>query len=225
MIDACVIFDVDGVLLDLTPEEEDAFFVPLQQRFLGVEFSRDWNSYRIRNDENILTEIIERQNSGLHTIDEIKSEYLEVLRAHVLSGQIEIKAIPGAFDLVHKLQGKVQLGIATANFREAAQLRLETLGLWQPVSNLAFGANGGGHKYEILSRALANLKIDKSRIVYIGDNLNDVAAGLHHGVHFIGFSTQAKRLAELSAAGASFTTSNHLITYNRICDLLSVTKV
>jgi FMN phosphatase YigB (HAD superfamily) len=33
MVDAAVIFDVDGVLLELTSAEEDAFFLPFEQRY------------------------------------------------------------------------------------------------------------------------------------------------------------------------------------------------
>ena len=224
MIDACVIFDVDGVLLELTAEEEDAFFVPFANRCVGTIFSRDWNSYRIRNDENIIAEIIERCGGPPEDREIVKTEYLEILRARLLSGQIATKTIPGAVDLIAKLSGQVQLGIATANFHGAAHMRLETVGLWQPVTNLSVGADGGGSKTEILGRALVKLKIPKSQIVYVGDNLNDVAAGLAHGVHFIGFSTSLQRRSELAAAGADFITDNHLITYQRIYDLLQITK-
>ncbi len=224
MIDACVIFDVDGVLLELTAAEEEAFFVPFTKRFDASKLSRDWNSYKIRNDENIIAEILVRYGLPANENEIVKAEYLEVLRARLLSGQIETTAIPGARDLIRKLNGKVRLGMATANFRAAAQMRLETLGLWQPVSGLAFGADGGGHKSEILGRALSKLTIPKTRVVYIGDNLNDVKAGLQHGVHFIGFSTSPTRLSKLTSAGAELTANNHLVTYHQICDFLQIDK-
>lgn len=224
MIDACVIFDVDGVLLELTPGEEDAFFVPLAKRVGTAFLSRDWNSYKIRNDENIIAEILSQYGLPASENDIVKAEYLDVLRARLLSGHLETKPIPGAMDLIQKLQGKVQLGIATANFRAAAQMRLEAAHLWQAVSRLAFGADGGGHKYEILGRALSQLALPKSRVVYIGDNLNDVKAGFHHGVQFIGFSTLHFRLSELTLAGARFTADNHFVTYDQICDFLQINK-
>ncbi|MFO1131266.1 MAG: HAD hydrolase-like protein [Hyphomicrobiales bacterium] len=54
-----------------------------------------------------------------------------------------------------------------------------------------------------MARAIAATELPKHRIVYIGDNLNDVEAGLANGVHFIGFSQDAARRAKLAAAGAS----------------------
>jgi FMN phosphatase YigB (HAD superfamily) len=59
MADAAVIFDADGVFLELTSVEEDAFFVPFEDRYGLKNLSRDWNSYAIRNDENIIAEILQ----------------------------------------------------------------------------------------------------------------------------------------------------------------------
>ena len=66
MADAAVIFDVDGVLLELTSAEEDAFFVPFENRYGLKNLSRDWNSYAIRNDENIIAEILASHLSNNH---------------------------------------------------------------------------------------------------------------------------------------------------------------
>ena len=59
MGDVAVIFDVDGVLLHLTPEEENAFFWPFEKLYGLTGLSRDWDSYRIRNDADIIAEILE----------------------------------------------------------------------------------------------------------------------------------------------------------------------
>ena len=82
MADAAVIFDVDGVLLDLTPAEEDAFFFPFARIHRLEGLSRDWDSYRIRNDEDIITEILTRHFGRAPSPDEHKAiiqAYLEHL--------------------------------------------------------------------------------------------------------------------------------------------------
>ena len=51
------------------------------------------------------------------------------------SGEAVVQEIPGARDLLahlHSLPG-IALGMATANFREAARIRLERLGMWDYV--------------------------------------------------------------------------------------------
>ena len=111
----------------------------------------------------------------------------------------------------------MQLGDGTI---ETAELRLKDAGLWRHVSACAHGADGGGHKREILARAIAATGLPKNRIVYIGDNLNDVEAGLSNGVHFIGFSAESGRLRELERAGAGHTSNNHLDSFRLISHLL-----
>lgn len=220
MAEAAVIFDVDGVLLELTRAEEDAFFVPFEQRYGLKNLSRDWNSYAVRNDENIIAEILASHGIPAHENTEVVADYLDVLKLSLANGIIETIAIPGARELLENLHGKLQIGIATANLLSAAELRLKHAGLWNQVSAHACGAEGGGHKREILARAMKSTGLPNSRTIYVGDNLNDVEAGLANGVHFIGFSTNPGRLKELKRAGASHISNNHLDTFRLIGHLL-----
>ena len=220
MADAAVIFDVDGVLLELTRAEEDAFFVPFERRYGLKGISRDWNAYAIRNDENIIAEIPARHGLPSREHAAVVADYVDVLKLQLADGTIETIVIPGALKLLENLHGSLQMGIATANLLSAAELRLKNAGLWHHVSARAHGADGGGHKREILARAVAATGLPKNRIVYIGDNLNDVEAGLANGVHFIGFSTDLGRLKELKRAGADSISNNHLDTFRLIGHLL-----
>ena len=220
MADAAVIFDVDGVLLELTRAEEDAFFVPFERRFGLKDISHDWNSYAVRNDENIIAEILACHGLPGHEQAGVVADYLDVLKLQLADGTIETIVIPGALELLQKLHNSLQIGIATANLLGAAELRLKDAGLWRHVSGCAHGADGGGHKREILVRAIAATGLPKNRIVNIGDNLNDVEAGLANGVHFIAFSADSGRLTELKRAGASHTSNNHLDSFRLIGHLL-----
>ena len=207
--DCAVIFDVDGVLLELTRAEEELFFVPFTKWLDTAKLSRDWNSYRVRNDDNIIDEILECYAIPSTVKPALITEYVNLLTQSIKTQTIETKTIPGALHLLAELRGTARLGIATANLCAAAKLRLEAAGLWEPVSRHAFGADGGGHKHEILARVIDTLDLPKSRIVYIGDNRNDVEAGLRNGVKFIGFSTDAGRRAELARHGATHVTATH----------------
>ncbi len=208
------------MLLELTRAEEEAFFLPFERRYGLKGIPRDWNSYAIRNDENIIAEILARHGLPTHEYAAVVADYLDVLKLQLANGTIETIAVPGALELLRNLDRSLQKGIATANLLSAAELRLKDAGLWHHVSAHAHGADGGGHKREILARAIAATSLPKTRIVYIGDNLNDVEAGLSNGVHFIGFNTDPARLKELERAGASHTSNNHLDSFRLIGHLL-----
>ena len=119
----------------------------------------------------------------------------------------------------------VTIGIATANLVDAARLRLASAGLWEFVSELPFGADGGGAKAEILARAIDASGLAKHRIVYLGDNLNDVDAGLRNGVHFIGFARERARREKLACAGARTVSGDHATSYQLISSMLGRTTL
>jgi phosphoglycolate phosphatase-like HAD superfamily hydrolase len=207
--DWAIIFDVDGVLLELKRAEEELFFEPFARRMDASNLSRDWNSYRLRNDEEIVKEIVARCGWPASEAATIKQEYLDLLARQIHARKLVTAHIAGAAALIETCTGLARLGIATANFRRAAELRLLQAQMWSPVTGLAFGADGGGHKADILKRAVAASGLPQNRIIFIGDNVNDVAAGLGNGVHFIGFSTDERRLPQLQSAGASLLASHH----------------
>ena len=155
---AAIIFDVDGVLLELTRDEEEIFFAALS-RFVPTEnLSRDWNSYRIRNDEDIVAEILERNGLPQTLKPEVTDHYIALL-GNALQNGLKSVAIEGASDLLAALSSQVTLGIATANLLAAVQCRLQQAGCWHHVAPFAQGADGGGHKREILARLLARLTV------------------------------------------------------------------
>jgi phosphoglycolate phosphatase-like HAD superfamily hydrolase len=223
--DVAVIFDVDGVLLDLTPEEEDAFFWAFA-KLHGLEgLSRDWDSYRIRNDEDIIAEILGKhfgRPPSSHEHRAIVAAYLNHLASDIDLKRLAPLPIEGAVDLLSRLKSRTSLGIATANLREAAALRLAACHMWTPVEDHAFGADGGGAKRDILGRAIAATGLPRERIVFIGDNLNDVEAGLAHGVHFIGFSRDQAKCRRLADAGAKLVCNHHQDTLKHIEQALAL---
>jgi HAD superfamily hydrolase (TIGR01549 family) len=221
VVDAAVIFDVDGVLLQLTAAEEDCFFRPFETLHGVTGLSRDWDSYRIRNDDDIIAEILQKHFKRPAADAEraaIRTLYLTEL-AKLEQPPVDIA---GAREMLDALsQAGTKLGIATANLLAATRLRLESIGLWDLVAVHAFGADGGGHKRAILSRAIASTGLKKHRIVYAGDNLNDVKAALDNGVYFVGYSRDATRRRNLVAAGARIVLSDHRDTLTAIQQILT----
>jgi phosphoglycolate phosphatase-like HAD superfamily hydrolase len=207
-----VIFDVDGVLLHLTPKEEDGFFEPFRALYGLTDLSRDWNSYRIRNDVHIVEEIFETHLKRKITPAEFegwRTHYLAVIADWLERQVFTVEAVPGALELLRDLQASgIVTGIATANILDAARLRLERAGLWVHIAH-ARGAEGGGAKKDILARLIASLGAKSRDVIYIGDNLNDLAAGRALAGHFIGFSTSSDQRDLLKRHGAELTAGDH----------------
>jgi len=224
---AAVIFDVDGPLLDLGPAEEDAFFVPFQDLHGLGNLSRDWDSYRVRNDVEICREILE--SHFRRPVNDIEmaayaNRYITVLSNMLDAGDAEVSPIPGARDLLHRLhrEGGIALGTATANLREAARIRLERADMWSYVQRFPGAAENGGPKRDVLASVIAELNLPKERIVFLGDNLNDLDAGQSCGVHFIGFHVEEHRRKRLSNAGARHVAGDHETSFGLIREFLQL---
>jgi len=216
---AAVIFDVDGPLLDLTAAESAAFFVPFRGAYGLSGLSEDWDSYRIRNDVEIYREVLAR--AGFQdddaTLAKLQQRYLAELNALYENGEAVVP-IRGAQELLKTLSAidGLAIGTATANFEAAAEMRLRRVGMWEFVEHWHSGAEGGGAKRDILARVIKRLDLPADRIVFLGDNLNDLDAASANGTHFIGFHVDPDRQARLSQAGAATVTGDHLKSFSLI---------
>ena len=227
MMNAAVIFDVDGPLLELTAAEEEVFFRPLAERFGHANFSADWDSYKIRNDREIYREILETGFGAAPSegeLDAITARYIEILDCAYQAGEAGVEVIPGAKELVERLariEG-LALGIATANLTAAAQIRLQKVGMWDALQQHPGGADVGGPKSNILRHVIAGLDLPSDQVIFIGDNLNDLEAGRENNVHFIGFHVDEPRRQRLRVAGADTVCGDHADTWKIICERLNL---
>ncbi len=224
---AAVVFDVDGPLLNLGPAEEQAFFAPFKTLF-GIEgLSNNWDSYRIRNDREIIHEILEDYLGDRfepHHYHALLDEYDRELTAGFAEGRLQVTPIPGALELLQTLSasGELTLGMATANIRRAAEIRLRKAGMWDHVCDHPGAADEGGHKHEVLARVISSMGLLSERVVYIGDNLNDLEAAQINGTHFIGFHVNEARRRRLWDHGASHVSGNHDETLRLITCMLDL---
>jgi phosphoglycolate phosphatase-like HAD superfamily hydrolase len=225
--EAAVIFDVDGPLLHLTKAEEDAFFAPFKALF-GIDgLSRDWDSYRVRNDSEIIREVLERHfapGSSPKHYDDFVSAYEQELEEAYQSGRLQVASVDGAASLLKQLQsaGMLALGTATANLECAARIRLQHADMWAPLAKYPGTADGGGHKADILFRVINDIGVPPDQVVFIGDNLNDLQAGERNGTHFIGFHVSAGKQQRLRDHGARHVTGDHRQTLEIIGDMLNL---
>ena len=225
--DCAVIFDVDGPLLDLKKPEEDAFFAPFGSLFGIKGLSNDWNSYKVRNDRDIILEILETHLGDTqepHHYDSFVQAYEKELNDGFSSGRLQVSLVDKASQLVDTLSGYKQmaLGIATANLRCAAEIRLRQAGLWEHVSHYPGTADESGHKHQVLARVIDDLGLPPNRVVFIGDNLNDLEAGIRNGTHFIGYHWTEEKRQRLRENGAHHVSHDHEETLSLIRTMLDL---
>ena len=227
-----VIFDIDGVLLHLTRQEETRFFDAFRATHGIAEehINPDWNSYRVRNDVAIAGELLERhfgREAEHHEVRSVLDHYTGTIERGLAEGDLQTSVIDGAADLLDHLAGagRFHLGIATANIEGAAVARLKHAGLWGPFTACGY-AESGGPKIEILRSAISNLRdaedrpVPPGRVVFLGDQLGDLAAARENGAHFIGISTRAEQRDVLKENGADIVYGDHSRTAATISDLL-----
>jgi phosphoglycolate phosphatase-like HAD superfamily hydrolase len=218
---------VDGPLLHLKRPEEQAFFKPFKTLF-GIEgLSSNWNSYKVRNDRDIVLEVLEAHlgdELGPHHYDSFVDAYDAELKDGFSSGRLQVTLVDKARELVQALSdvAGMALGIATANLRCAAEIRLRHAGLWDHVSAYPGTSDKGGHKHQVLARVIDDLGLPPERVVFIGDNLNDLEAGRKNATHFIGYHWTKEKRQRLRDSGASHVTDDHDETLALINQMLKL---
>ncbi len=229
-----VIFDIDGVLLHLTRQEETAFFDAFRQiaEIPEHHIDPDWNSYQVRNDVAIAGELLERHLQRPPTDGEVWAvldHYIGTIAVGLKGGVLRTEVIPGSQELLNGLSSdtRLHLGLATANIEGTAVTRLKHAGLWGCFTACGY-AESGGPKIEILGAAIAGLRdgngdpVTADKVVFLGDQLGDLAAARENGVHFIGVSTKAQQRQVLQDNGATMVLADHAETARIIADLLEL---
>ena len=228
---ACAVrFDVDGVILHLTPPEEAAFFQALELVFGIDDASPDWDGYRARNDVEIVEELIETRLNRAPTPGDIiafTDKYISLVDVAIRTGEIKVLEVEGIRDVLMALTQVENLimGLATANLMGMAKMRLRHVGL-NDFFKIGGFAEARGPKRQILQTTIAGLQdergfaIPKERIVFLGDNVGDVDAGLANGCGLIAFSEDRAKHQKLKDAGARHIIGDHSETVPMIERLL-----
>lgn len=200
-----LICDIDGVLLDLSAIEIEAYVAAISDRLGGVEVNTDWNSYAARNDIEVVREIFVRHRGRPPTRAE-ETDILDLYH-HKLAICLETSdaapvRIEAVIDAVARAAGRLrrEIAVATANTQTAARMRLSAARLPFDWSIGAF-AEDGRTKVEILAHALRQVP-GRGPYLYLGDNLVDLEAALRANVPFLGIAKNVAREQDMRAAGA-----------------------
>lgn len=194
-MNALVLFDIDGTLVDVRGAGRRAFARALAETW-GVVDDLAHVSFAGGTDLGVLAEL-----RALHALDEALHDAFFRAMERTLADELERnapRALPGAAALVDALAPRATLGLLTGNAKACARVKIERAGIaWR----FAVGAYGDEHAdRNELARRLVVSRERHERVVVIGDTPNDIAAARAIDAHAIAVTTGRYGAAELAHA-------------------------
>jgi len=132
------------------------------------------------------------------------------LRRRIESGRHDIRALPGALELVDRLRARSDLtiGLLTGNWEANGRLKVDSVGFDSTTFPICAWGDDGPTRDDLppVARdryaASSDRRIDFDRIVIVGDTIHDVNCARAHGCRSLAVCTGGGREADLRAAGA-----------------------
>ncbi len=150
MAETAVIFDVDGVLLELTDPKPPPSFIPSRRSMASPDCPTTGTATGSATTATSWRRFSRTTSGGRHMETEtgtLVERYIAHLAEGLKSGRLKPAPISGASELLAELHGAGHaVGIATSNLLAAARMRLQHQGLWERVKAHSFGAEPGGPK-------------------------------------------------------------------------------
>jgi len=130
---------------------------------------------------------------------------------------------PGALEMIHDLHARgVKLGIITSMILRGAMIDFQKLALPLDLFDILQGSEATEHHkpdprvFDPALKRLAELGIDRSDIVYVGDDIRDYHAARDEGLGFIGVTQGLFTAADFQEAGAESVFDNLAGVHNFI---------
>jgi len=201
------LFDIDLTMIRTNGAGSAAMEATVRE-MLGVSDAFAGMRFAGRTDRAILREALTRcgrlDNGFDRFCTEFEARYLHHLhRELAVRNGVVLPGVPELLDAVAALPG-ARLGLATGNFRRAAEAKLRHFGLWGRFRDGGF-AEDGEERADLVAAAVARVGAGASHpaVVYvIGDSTHDVQAAKAHGLVAVGVCTGECAADELWAAGA-----------------------
>lgn len=211
-----VIFDVDGTLVFSDRRDSQAFGQTYLEIYGKAFPSLDWNHFPHVTDHTIFGTAIRQQfdrSIRLGEIESFQQQYLARLREKRAAAPQHFKQVPGAAEMVARLQQEPDFGVAvaTGGWKRPAEVKLAHIGI-DPPGLIIVGADNKATREEIIQSAIDQSQAQLAKlekIVYVGDAIWDVRTTRNMGLNFIGIRHRDD-LGVLKSLGASEVLSNYL---------------
>lgn len=206
MLKTCVIFDVDGTLVDSTAFDDELYGRAIRDVLGEVRIRAAWSDYENKTDTGILRELC-RDNGLDDQAHEgaVRYRFGQLVAAHLAKPEI-CRPIAGGPLLFQELRKRVGLhvGIATGGWEHTALMKLRAAG-YDLSGVLLASADDAFVRADILQFARDRLPRSE-RAVYVGDGEWDRQACESLGWSFVGIGARLRGrcrhwMADLSSDG------------------------
>jgi phosphoglycolate phosphatase-like HAD superfamily hydrolase len=203
-----VLFDIDMTMIRTNRVGSGAMTETLRH-MLGIEDGFSLVDFVGRTDRAILRETLARHGHG----DADFEAFVTAFEGHyisVLPGMLRERGgtvLPGVRETLAALAGVsgTRLGLATGNFRRAAEIKLRHFDLWDHFLDGGF-ADDAEHRADLVAAAMrrmtAHCAVPPWGFVVVGDSVHDVTAAKANGATAVAVATGATAPDVLLAAGA-----------------------
>jgi len=194
-----ILFDVDGTLVDTAGAGRRALEQALSELF-EVPIASSGVAFAGKTDVTIIGELL-RANGLDHEISRARDgffaqSYLRALREQMRQANPAMRVLPGVGELLDDLQGRPQLylGLQTGNIEAGARAKLERFDLNRYFASGGFGSDHQDRR-EVVRIArdklaeFSGIPFPRSRVVVIGDTLDDVDAAKANDFRSVAMAT------------------------------------
>jgi phosphoglycolate phosphatase-like HAD superfamily hydrolase len=192
MTATCVIFDVDGTLVQSASFEDTLYIAAVRSSLGEVFIRRDWSEYEHVTDVGILRGICrENRIAPGDCEDLIRSRFGALVSDHLLRLG-PCAPIPGAIPFLNELhaRGDVEVGIATGGWGHTARMKLDSAGFELAGIPIA-SSDDGCERTRIMEKCRAQMS-STGATVYVGDAEWDLRASELLRWRFIGVGSRLR---------------------------------
>jgi phosphoglycolate phosphatase-like HAD superfamily hydrolase len=182
----CVIFDIDGTLLD-SDEFDSALYKKAVREVLGdVRIRMNWREYEHVTDAGTLLEICKDNGLELGNSDqEVRTRFGELISAYLRDVSPCIPVL-GAIPFWQKLSAyeDTAVGIATGGWGHTARMKLESARI--PYAGVPLASSDDSHERVRIMQCCRRSLPPTASTIYMGDGEWDQLAASRLGWRFIG---------------------------------------
>jgi phosphoglycolate phosphatase-like HAD superfamily hydrolase len=186
MLTACIIFDIDGTLVDTAAFEDRLYRTALRETLGDVRIRADWGDYEHVTDRGILRDVCQDNRLDQADIEQrVRTRFGELVSKH-LRGTNTCHGIAGALAFWRALRADpaFEIGIATGGWGHTARMKLNAAGF--DCDGIPMATSDDSHERTAIMKHCRAMLDPSISTVYVGDGEWDLVAAERLGWRFIG---------------------------------------